>query len=59
MLGIGNVIDPLPRLLEVSSLTDITDNYVTQETEIQNFYDRVNSDMITKAIEGSITNISI
>ena len=33
-------------------------NVSTSEQEVQNFYDRVHSDMIAKVIEGSITKIS-
>ena len=45
--GIGNLNQVLPNSLSVSDLTHISGG---NETEIQNFYDRVRSDMIAKEI---------
>ena len=54
LMGIRNIdISPLTSLLEVSVLKSLADIDVI---EIQNVYYRVSSDMIAKAIEGSITN---
>ena len=48
---IGNVVAPLPIHLAVSALTHLS--YVTQikAVEIKNSFNRVRSDMISKAIE--------
>ena len=51
LLGIGNVENKvLPKPLAVSGIQNLANN----DREVQNFYDRVHSDMIAKAIEGSI-----
>ena len=44
----------LPIPLSVLPLTHLSDNHATSAMEIQNFYDMVRSDMISKGIEGSI-----
>ena len=56
LLGIGNVVNQLlPNPLVVSYLQNLDGS----AQGVQNFYDRVRSDMIAKAIEGSITKIHI
>ena len=42
-------------LLKEPPLTQIYNGHATQATEIQYFYDRLCSDMVSKSIEGSIT----
>ena len=46
--GIGNVTNNIPRLLIISPQINLSDGYETQETEIQNLYNRVRSCMIAK-----------
>ena len=49
LLSIGNIGNQvLPKPLVVSALQNLANN----EQEVQKFYDRVQSDMIAKAIEG-------
>ena len=56
LLGIGNMgIVALPISLSVFPQTHLSDNHAASTMEIQNFYDRIRSDMISKGIEGSIT----
>ena len=43
--------------MTVSHINHLSGGDATQATEIKHFYERVISDMITKAIEGSIKNI--
>ena len=50
MIGIVNVvIYILLGPFTVSTLSHLSDNHGTLEIEIQHFYDRVRSDMISKA----------
>ena len=53
--GIGKYVAPLPSPLTASSLTHLYDGTQNQEAKIQNFFDRMRSDIIYKAIDGSIT----
>ena len=53
--GIGNVHEALPENLQVSDLQNLAGGGAK---EIVNFHDRFFSDMIYKAIEGSIKNIT-
>ena len=56
LIGIGNVVNQvLTKPLVVSALQNLANN----AQEVQNFDYRVLSDMISKAIEGSIKNTSI
>ena len=56
MSGIRNVGNNiLPKLLVVSTLI----NSANTPQEVHNLYDRVRLDMISKAIEGSITKTSL
>ena len=51
LISIENVdLNPLPDNLTVSSLTHLSDNDITQATVIYNFYDRVRSYIISKAV---------
>ena len=52
LLGIVNYVDPLPSPLTLSALTQLSDNGGTSAVGIQNFFDRLSSDIIAKAIEG-------
>ena len=56
MLGIINVRNKvLPKPLIVSALNNLSGS----AQEVQKLYDRVCSDMIAKAINGSIINLSL
>ena len=57
LLGIVNFIAPLPSPLTASPLTHLSDGRGTQARLINIFFHRVRSDIIVKAIEGSITKI--
>ena len=59
MSEIGNVIDPLPRPFNVSTLTHLSNNNGNQANDIQHFYDRERSYITENTIEGSITKTSI
>ena len=52
---IGNVVNDLPNPLVLSVILNLD----TTSQEVQNLYDRVRSDMISKIIGGSITNTYI
>ena len=54
-MGIVNVVNVLTNPLVVSALLNLS----TIAPEVQKFYDRVTIEMIAKAIESSIKNISI
>ena len=59
LTGVVNVVAPLPNHLTVSALIHLSDGTETKEIEIQNVFDRVCSDIIAKAIEGSIYKTSL
>ena len=50
LILIGNVIDPLPMPLTLSSLTHLYCNYIYQSTKNTNLYDGVRSDIIANEI---------
>ena len=49
----------LPIPLSVLPLTHLSDNHATSAMEMNNFYDSVLSDMLSKEIDGSIIKTSL
>ena len=52
LIGVRNINAAVPKPLSVSALQNLANN----QQEIQNFHDISHSDIISKAIECSITN---